>query len=34
VDQQDKTERQRNKPPKESVTDENMERICTKFNLK
>jgi hypothetical protein len=32
--QQEKAEQQRNKPPKESVTDENMDRICTKFNLK
>src|SRR5206468_673131 len=32
--QQEKAEHQRNKPARESVTDENMERICTKFNLK
>ncbi|HKQ38505.1 MAG TPA: hypothetical protein VJ063_10540 [Verrucomicrobiae bacterium] len=34
VEQQEKAERQRNKPPKESLTDENMDRICSKFNLK
>jgi hypothetical protein len=34
VQQEEKAEKDRNKPPKESVTDENMERICTKFNLK
>ena len=34
VQQQEKAERQRNQPPKESVSDENMDRICTKFNLK
>ena len=34
VQQQEKAEQQRNMPPKESLTDENMERICAKFNLK
>ena len=34
VRQQEKTEQQRNKPPKESVSDEKIEHICTKFNLK
>ncbi len=34
VDRQDKAERLRDKPPKESVTDEKMEHICAKFNLK
>ena len=34
LQQQDKAEQQRNQPPKESVSDEKMEHICTKFNLK
>jgi len=34
LQQQEKAEQHRNKPAKESVSDENMERICTKFNLK
>jgi hypothetical protein len=34
LNQQEQAERHRNQPPKESVTDENMERICAKFNLK
>lgn len=31
---QEKAEQQRHQPPKESVTDEKMEHICNKFNLK
>jgi hypothetical protein len=34
LQQQEKADQRRNQPARQSVTDENMERICTKFNLK
>ena len=34
VRRHDKADRQRTQPPKDSVTDENLERICDRFNLK
>ena len=34
LSQQEKAERDRNKPPKESLSDESLTKICNKYNLK
>jgi Protein of unknown function (DUF3486) len=34
LNQQEKAEHERNQPTRESLSDDNLERICAKFNLK